>query len=374
MVPPHEGFAENALFEGRRSDNGSHGPNDHWMDYLIEVRAQAAQFNIRMDTADVLPIEAADIVVYMRQPASPKAIAELKTRHPGIRMVLVLCETALGGRYSFNPSNHGGFDAIITYDDRLVDHDRYFPLRPRAYYRDGIREGAPYEQRRTGCFVATYRQFVHRSGIFAITKGWHFSWSDWWDYVFSPGELIRYRSILGEAIAQYRQGEFDLYGEGWELLPVTRGRCLGIPNKSTLDYIGNYRYYFAIENHTGPHSLISERIWDALWGDAVPVYYGNHNIAQYIPTECFIDARRFEKPMDLLRWLDNVSRTEWTQCREAGREFIRGELVERFLPQASAADLLTPILKLANSRGLSGGGDRAGAPKQIHGADTYLVK
>lgn len=347
VIPLTPDLAGNALFEGRRLGAGAQSPNIHWMDGFSELYKKARARNIVLATDDILPIEDADVVVFMRQPNSPADIVQLKKKHPNLKTIFVLFETTLGAQYSFNPRNHQGFDAVITQDDRLVDHRKYFPMRPRAYYRDRIKTGLPFEQRRVGCLVGTNRKMTYRSGIITQKKGWYFSWSDWFDYVFCPGQLITYRSEVGRLCAQYPAGTFDIFGEGWDLQAETRQACLGIPKVSTIEYCGNYRYYFAFENHSSEHSVVSERIWDALWGDAVPVYYGNKNLRRFIPAECFIDASEFRSPKEMLEYLAKAPESEWRPYREAGRAFVRGSQVEKHLPDAFADEILQPILAVS---------------------------
>jgi hypothetical protein len=347
VIPPGAALASNALFEGRRLDSGPHSPNVHWMDGFAAVRRKAAAHGMVMATDDVLAVDEADIVVHMIYPSRPTLVAEQKQRRPALKTVLVLLETAVGAAYTFNPRNHRDFDAVITYDDRLVDGRKYFPMRPRAYNRSRIRTGQSFSERRIGCLVGTDRPFRYRSGLGLMARGWHVSWRDWIDYVFCPGELIRYRTGLGKAFAAFPRGSFDIYGEGWERNPETAALALGIPARSALEYLGDYRYAMAIENHSGDHSLISERIWDALWGDSVPVYYGNTRIDRHIPRECYVDASKFRTPGDLLQSLVDTPEATWSAQRQAGRQFIQGRGVEPYLPEAFAEEFLTPILALA---------------------------
>jgi Glycosyltransferase family 10 (fucosyltransferase) C-term len=95
--------------------------------------------------------------------------------------------------------------------------------------------------------------------------------------------LIRFRSEFGKICANYEAAPVDIFGEGWEMLPETHAICLGIAKESTLRYVGKYRYYFAFENQTSDCALISERVWDALWGDTVPVYLGHTGLDQFVP-------------------------------------------------------------------------------------------
>ena len=317
------------------------------MDCFAEVYKKGRESNVLFGTADVMPKEDADVVIYMAQPNSPKDVVTQKLKHPSQKAILVISETSLGARYASNPRNHTGYDAIFTYIETLVDDNRYFFLGPRAFYRHRITNGLPFEQRRLGCLVGTNRKMSYRTGIFTMRKGWKFSLRDWIDYVFCPGELISYRSQLGKACANYEECSFDIFGEGWELLPETRHICRGIPEGSTLSYVGKYRYYFALENHTSACGLISERVWDALWGDSVPVYLGHTGIDRFIPAECYVDARQFKDPKQMLDCLRRTPEGTWTKYRTAGRQFIQSVAVEKYLPEPFAEEFVRRVVEIA---------------------------
>jgi hypothetical protein len=317
------------------------------MDCFAAVFNKGKELNITFATADVMPKQDADILIYMFPPNSPKDVLAQKLRCPGQKAILVIWETALGSRYVFNPRNHVAYDAVFTYRNNLVDDKRYFPLPPRAYYRHRIAIGLPFGQRRIGCLVGTNWKIRRHSGLFTMRKGWDFSLRDWIDYAFCPGELISFRAEVGKACATYESGGFDVFGQGWDLLRETRDVCLGVPKESTLSYVGKYRYYFAIENQTSDCGLISERVWDALWGDSVPVYLGHTGLDQFVPRECYIDARQFDQPAKMLEWLHRTPESAWARYHRAGREFIHSNAVEKFLPEAFAEYFVTRIAAIA---------------------------
>jgi hypothetical protein len=317
------------------------------MDCFAAIYKRGRELNICFGTDDVISRSEADVLIYMAQPNSPRDVIAHKLKHPNQKVILVMWETSLGARYTANPQNHQGYNAIFTYVDRLIDGKRYFFFPPRAFYRDRITTGLPFEQRRVGCLVGTNRKFRYRSGLVTIKKGWRFSAKDWIDYVFCPGELIRFRSRFGRLCASYEGALFDVFGEGWEMFPETRRECRGIPSMSTLAYLGNYRYYFAFENHTSRCGLISERIWDALWGDTVPVYLGNTELHRFIPQECFIDATKFDSPREMLDWLCQIPMEVWLRYRDAGREFIYSEAVDKYLPDAFAEQFVNRLVAIA---------------------------
>jgi hypothetical protein len=315
------------------------------MDCYVSLRQKAAKRNMVMETSDILPPGQADIVVFMDHP-SPKHLQACKRANPNTKILLVLLETSLGAAYTFNPKNHEDADAVLTYKRSLVDYKKYFPMRPRAYDPSRIRSGKEFAKRKVACLVGTNRQYRFRSGLFLKRYGWQISIWDRIDYMLCPGELMTYRAKVARLCASYPPDLFDIYGAGWELYPETRDRCLGVPRISSLEYLGNYRYYFAFENHRGEESLISERIWDSLWGDSVPVYYGNARVSEIIPKDCFIDASIFSSPAELLNYLIRSPESEWKRLHEAGREFLNSDTVGPFLPEACAEEMMRPFIAL----------------------------
>src|SRR5262245_34507682 len=132
FLPPGEEFQSNAIFQGRRTGLSAHSPNAHWFDCYVALGQLARQADITMPTADVLPVEDADVAVFMSQP-TPAAMSAFRAKHRHTRTVLILLETSLGAAYCFNPANHTDFDVILTYKSRMVDGKKYFPMRPHAY-------------------------------------------------------------------------------------------------------------------------------------------------------------------------------------------------------------------------------------------------
>lgn len=349
LIPPVPGLAGNAIFEERRTDCGPHRPNVHWLDPYAALYKMAAGHNVSIATEDILPRGDANVVVHMAQPASRADPVRYKRLHPGASTIYLMIETALGASYTVNPQNTAGFDAVITSDTRYAGTGKYVQLLPRAYFRDRITTGPPFARRKIGCLVGTDRGPIRfRSGLLTMLKGWKFSLADWYDYMFCPGELITYRTSIGREFSKYPAGSFELFGEGWEAYPETRDSFHTPPAVSTLSYVGDYRFYFALENHAASYSLISERIWDALWAGSVPVYRGNTRIGEYVPPECFIDASLFGSPRELLDHLIDMPETEWCKYHEAGRDFVHGKAVEQFLPEAFASRFLDVVRQLVS--------------------------
>jgi hypothetical protein len=52
------------------------------------------------------------------------------------------------------------------------------------------------------------------------------------------------------------------------------------------------------------------------------VYWGEPNIQEWIPPECFVDFRAFGSYDDLYQYLNSMTEQEFIFMQKAGREFI----------------------------------------------------
>ena len=64
----------------------------------------------------------------------------------------------------------------------------------------------------------------------------------------------------------------------------------------------NFRFSICIENSI-QKNYISEKFWDAILTDTVPIYLGCNNIEEYIDSNCFIDLRPVKNDPEALKQL-----------------------------------------------------------------------
>lgn len=95
--------------------------------------------------------------------------------------------------------------------------------------------------------------------------------------------LYEKRTRLAELIAKQNK-KIHIYGRYWNNNGInTFGE---IKNKRTA--LNEYRFSVACEN-TIQKNYISEKFWDCVLTECVPVYLGCSNISDYIPEDCFIN-------------------------------------------------------------------------------------
>ena len=89
----------------------------------------------------------------------------------------------------------------------------------------------------------------------------------------------------------------------------------------------NCDFVLALENTILPNYLY-EKIWDGFASDKLTLYLGDPRIEKHIPTNCFVDLRKWfnkeTKEFDFQgfkKYIDNMSIEEYNSIRENARKF-----------------------------------------------------
>ena len=155
------------------------------------------------------------------------------------------------------------------------------------------------------------------------------------------------RKKLVEGLAA--KGAIDLYGKGWDTdkNKNVRSAYQGlVPPDGKLDTLLKYKFTLCFENSIFP-GYVTEKLFDALLANTVPIYLGDPNILESVPGNTFIDAREFKDTDSLHQYLDNMSEETYEEYRKAGKEFLDSSTFEMF----SHVTFVEKVLNLVNSYG-----------------------
>lgn len=131
-----------------------------------------------------------------------------------------------------------------------------------------------------------------------------------------------YRSMVPEDLAILRSqialdgqanGMVDVHGKGWPtgvVVENTRGSAQWKTGKHNV--MEKYRFAIVFENTNIKH-YVTEKIWDAIYAGALPVYYGNDWIYETFGKDSFVDYRDFASPRALTEFLKAMTADEWTR-------------------------------------------------------------
>jgi len=201
------------------------------------------------------------------------------------------------------------FDEVLTWNDRLAAQGAHLHLFPVPCYDFPF--GAVH-----GVLADSDRELpdpaARRRAICQIVGD---------KYSLIPGELYSARRRIARWFHRRGGLPMDVYGRP----------AMKVPNyicapESKLETLWQYRYALCFENYTDPQwsrSYLSEKIFDCMFADCIPIYYGCANIEEVIPSDCFIDFRKFQGLEKLHDHLQGLSDEEYLGYVNRMRVFLQ---------------------------------------------------
>jgi hypothetical protein len=124
--------------------------------------------------------------------------------------------------------------------------------------------------------------------------------------------------FLKEGLGRRR---IDVYGPGWPQGMSKEDSRAGNWWDRKKEILRNYDICVALENTNFDH-YCTEKIWQAIGGGCLPIYYGKGNrIYDTFPRNSFIDASEFASVQDIYAFIGTMSRedylTRYNRCVEA---------------------------------------------------------
>jgi len=160
--------------------------------------------------------------------------------------------------------------------------------------------------------------------------------------------------------------EFKLYGNGWKVPQKRLGRLgklqyrlekiipflLGKPvfpsyqgpAPTKYSVLSKTKFCICYENARDIDGYITEKIFDCFFAGCIPIYWGDTNIAQVIPAQCFIDFRQFASYEDLYRFIKGIGPKQFSKYQDAAREFL---MSAQFVPYSSSHFAKVIVQKIA---------------------------
>jgi hypothetical protein len=360
--PCYPFFLKNKLFI-REHDYAA-----HWMEPLVQLKEAAEARGWTMNTWDMADLATADVILSQDLPRRDELLAA-KAKAPEAKFILFIWESPLSRPQAWDRRNHELFDAVLTYDPHLVDNKRYFRFMLPLSEPPELGPQKHFTERRPLLLINSNRWIgwlANRTGgwvglpfLGPKFTGWHVGVRAL--LTQNRGEQYSHR----RKIARLADAEFpdllDVYGHGWRGEPVSWAHKLirhrpfacgrGAFEGEKLSLIGNYRFGLAFENIVGDRGYLSEKMFDMLYGGAVPIYLGDERAADSVPADCFVDARQFNgDDRALLRFVQTCDETTWQHYYDAGRAYLKSDAAKVVQPAAFCTAVLGAIEHVTSHR------------------------
>ncbi|MBU3576870.1 glycosyltransferase family 10 domain-containing protein [Polynucleobacter sp. UK-Kesae-W10] len=190
--------------------------------------------------------------------------------------------------------------------------------------------------------------------------------------VFDGRELYSERVKAIRWFEAHAPQDFKLYGNGWKvpqkrlgslgklryrlekILPWILGKPVFTsyqgPAKTKYEVLSKTQFCICFENARDIPGYITEKIFDCFFAGCIPIYWGDADIAQSIPAECFIDFRQFASYEKLHQYLSSLTAEQFAAYQAAARQFLMGP---QFAPYSSQNFAATVVQKISRDFGLA---------------------
>lgn len=128
-------------------------------------------------------------------------------------------------------------------------------------------------------------------------------------------DLIKVRTKI--ALEGYKKNAFVVHGKGWPVGVAAAESRSGDWKTAKKEIMNAFHFNLCFEN-THTFNYISEKIWDSIENNCLPIYFGGDNgIYNLFPKNSFIDYALLESPESLFEMIDQMSDAEYVRRMNA---------------------------------------------------------
>lgn len=222
-------------------------------------------------------------------------------KYPKEKLILFLWEPPTVLPENYNLENHECFSKVYTWNDALVDNEKYFKFYYPVFHPI-IDEPVDFYLKRLCTLISCNKESSY------------------------PGELYSERRKVIDFYENYARDDFDLYGKWWPQFYKTYQGPIG----KKVDYLKYYKFSYAYENIRNVPGYVTEKIFDCFQACAVPIYWGAPNIGLYVQRDCFISRGDFESESELYEYLKNMPVEEYEQYLTNIRQFLSSPSAKQY--------------------------------------------
>lgn len=124
--------------------------------------------------------------------------------------------------------------------------------------------------------------------------------------------------------------KINVYGNGWSEKEiynidfVYKGRA-----NDKEEVVSNYKFCLCFENAVFP-GYVTEKIFDAMLSDSIPVYCGAKDVNKFIPDNCFININDFQSYEEVYRFLIDMNEEKYNEYLLNIKKYLSSDLYDPF--------------------------------------------
>lgn len=265
-----------------------------------------------------------------RVPRPPDIYRQCKANGTLGRTMLIIFEGKLAAPDNHLPKLATLCPYALTWNDELADEKHFIKYHWPQPQEWPEFEFVPYQEKKLLTNISANKYSTHKLELYSARRA----------------------SIL--YCEKRLQDQFDLYGIGWNE-PATRLQRLGFPVPkfksyrgeviSKADIFSKYRFALIYENAMVP-GWITEKVFDCLRSDCIPIYLGAPNIQEHLPSDIFIDRRNFRNDEELVNYILSIDEYQYNKFRERIVAYLDSDDFRKNLSTALARKIVEVIRKM----------------------------
>lgn len=230
-----------------------------------------------------------------QRPIIPKVISNGKNNFFDKSYLLIL-EGILDAPENHSKNLSKYFKKVFTWNDNLVDNSKFLKILWPQQVEWATVESIPFSDKKLIVNISANK------------------------FSTSHFELYSERRKIIKYLDKYHSDQFDLYGFGWNQPTNLFQKIAPLFYKSYNTYRGiagdkgqifsKYKFGIVYDNAKIP-GYVTEKIFDCLRSNCIPIYLGAPNISEILPSDLYIDRRNFKSNRDLLDFLLKIDEDEY---------------------------------------------------------------
>ena len=302
----------------------TNGQNDSNLPF-VELKKTLSLEGISLITLDLVDdYRSLDLIIVLRHESNFSMLLDVIKVNRKIKILKITTEeVSVAPTQSNSLLNFGIFDSILTWRDNEIDNKlffKYYYPNSNRFYNVGLKS-----KRKLVCLINAYKTNYFKSKYNIYSER------------FKVIEFFR------------SNDDFSLYGYNWDEYDSKLKNYFGsVRDKNEI--FKKYDFAFIFENSNNEMGGISEKIWDAFSAGCIPIYYGAPNIADYIPSNCFICYKSFENIEKLHNHISLMTKKEKEKIRNQIEIFMNSSDYLKFTSKEFSKNILSHIKRLAKTK------------------------
>lgn len=339
-------FQNNKLFEKEFND----------LDFTFwnYLKSSFNSLSVNVNTHDIFDPNNADVIIYSDY---KKKINNKDKLH-----VLIALESIAVIPAIYRKSYYDKFDLVFSWHDKIIDNKKIFPitfcqdLTPKKYKSFNQRpflicnissnkfsnhEDELYSER-----IRVFEFFKDKPDIFSL-------YGYGWDKSFKFPRIYNYFKFLSQnKILRILSKIFILI-----ILKLKQEKLIfqsynfykGVINRKQ-EALDKHKFCLCFENVKDIDFFITEKIFDCFIHGIVPIYFGSKNIHDKIPSNTFIDYRKFNDVNEMFEFISKINEKSYKLYQDNIYNFLVSDSSREFQSKHVSEMVFKKIIRIYKSK------------------------